>query len=56
MLGQGTAWVVGDGLLATNAHVVEGLREAIADGDGTITGLVVSPSAPEHVQHNIINL
>lgn len=36
---QGTAWVVGDQMLATNAHVVEGLRNLYAQLGGEGAGL-----------------
>jgi len=41
-VGRGTAWVVGDGVLATNAHVAEGF-ERLDEGDS----LIVRSRGPE---------
>lgn len=56
IIGQGTAWVVGDGILATNAHVVEGLLDAYEQSGGALSGVVVSPKSPDHIVHNIIDM
>ncbi len=44
-IGFGTAWVVGDGVLATNAHVVEGLVETL-EAVPSLEAVVVSTEAP----------
>ncbi len=49
LLGSGTAWVVGDGTLATNAHVVEGMKGYAEKG----YEVVVVANYPPYQQHVI---
>lgn len=55
VIGQGTAWVVGPGLLATNAHVVEGLEEALKESPD-LQAVVVSSVSPTHYQHTVLEM
>lgn len=56
VIGQGTAWVVGDDLLATNAHVVEGLQAALVEGEGDVSAIIVSPVGPDYQQHAVLEM
>lgn len=56
LVGQGTAWVVGDGVLATNAHVVEGLQASLEDASDDTSAVVISPQGPDNLQHTIIGM
>ncbi len=55
VIGQGTAWVVGPGLLATNAHVVEGLENAIEESP-ELQAVVISSESPNHYQHVVTSM
>lgn len=54
-LGNGTAWVVAPGVLATNAHVAEGLQKAM-EGDEEMIPYVVSNEGPDHRKHRITDM
>lgn len=51
LVGSGTAWVAGNGILATNAHVVDGVASALQSG-GFDDAVVVS-TQPPYTQHVI---
>lgn len=56
LIGMGTAWVVGENQLATNAHVVEGLEEIVDDSNGEYEVIVISPQGPDHEKIPVIEM
>lgn len=54
-LGNGTAWVVAPGVLATNAHVVQGLQKAM-EKDEDFEPFVVSNMGPDYRKHKITGM